>query len=478
MSYRCVKCGNELSDGAKFCPVCGEVQPKREDTEPVKKAKGKIKKIAALLILFLVFGSGSIVFSHQRSLHPMPDLIDMNVQEAVEALGQEGIDDSQIIYADENGDEITKQSEWFVVNQEPSAGSQIDIKSDEVVLTIFDQLTFEADQIQACAGGKLYQAVQTAEEYDYRIDIQADDPKNPITTTSYKNSPERRQKEWVVTQISDINKSQKTVTFIADTEANIAAKEEAERLAKAEAALKQCGGMSVPEALETADEWRFEYTLFNYGKEDCTKSYEALDEEQQDEWLVLKVQEIKREESTVAFIVDTKDNIAAREKDKLKACVKKSVVDAQEIIDKLNYTCDLVNYDGKEYTSNFAALSTKEKAQWVVLAVSGIDTDEKTLTVSMDTKKNIEARRKAAEEKKKKEAEKKKKAAAAAAKAAETGAAATTRSNTSGGGEMVWIPRTGHKYHSNPNCSNMKNPSQVSLSQAISMGYDACKKCY
>ena len=42
----------------------------------------------------------------------------------------------------------------------------------------------------------------------------------------------------------------------------------------------------------------------------------------------------------------------------------------------------------------------------------------------------------------------------------------------------VWIPRTGSKYHSNSSCSNMKNPTQVSLSQAQSSGYEPCKKCY
>lgn len=45
-------------------------------------------------------------------------------------------------------------------------------------------------------------------------------------------------------------------------------------------------------------------------------------------------------------------------------------------------------------------------------------------------------------------------------------------------GVMVWIPKTGSKYHSNPNCSNMKNPSQVTLDQAIAWGYEPCKKCY
>ncbi|MBQ8165173.1 MAG: hypothetical protein IJZ94_05095 [Clostridia bacterium] len=45
-------------------------------------------------------------------------------------------------------------------------------------------------------------------------------------------------------------------------------------------------------------------------------------------------------------------------------------------------------------------------------------------------------------------------------------------------GNMVWIPRTGSKYHSKSNCSNMKNPTQVTQSQAISRGYEPCKKCY
>ena len=45
-------------------------------------------------------------------------------------------------------------------------------------------------------------------------------------------------------------------------------------------------------------------------------------------------------------------------------------------------------------------------------------------------------------------------------------------------GEMVWITTNGKKYHSNPDCSNMKNPRQVTLDEAISSGRDACSKCY
>lgn len=47
-----------------------------------------------------------------------------------------------------------------------------------------------------------------------------------------------------------------------------------------------------------------------------------------------------------------------------------------------------------------------------------------------------------------------------------------------GNTDMVWIPKSGSKYHSRSSCSNMKNPTQVSRSEAISRGYGPCKKCY
>lgn len=42
----------------------------------------------------------------------------------------------------------------------------------------------------------------------------------------------------------------------------------------------------------------------------------------------------------------------------------------------------------------------------------------------------------------------------------------------------VWIPQTGSKYHIRSSCSNMKNPSKVKKSEAISRGYEPCSKCY
>lgn len=45
-------------------------------------------------------------------------------------------------------------------------------------------------------------------------------------------------------------------------------------------------------------------------------------------------------------------------------------------------------------------------------------------------------------------------------------------------GDLVWISGSGKKYHSNPNCSNMKNPWQVTIGEAQAQGRTPCKKCY
>lgn len=46
--------------------------------------------------------------------------------------------------------------------------------------------------------------------------------------------------------------------------------------------------------------------------------------------------------------------------------------------------------------------------------------------------------------------------------------------------QTVYIASSGKgsKYHSNPNCSNMKGTSAVSIDDARALGYTACKKCY
>ena len=52
----------------------------------------------------------------------------------------------------------------------------------------------------------------------------------------------------------------------------------------------------------------------------------------------------------------------------------------------------------------------------------------------------------------------------------------TTRVTTE---RMVWIPtRGGTKYHKTNTCSNMIEPYEVTISEAVRQGFTACKRCY
>ena len=42
---------------------------------------------------------------------------------------------------------------------------------------------------------------------------------------------------------------------------------------------------------------------------------------------------------------------------------------------------------------------------------------------------------------------------------------------------LVWVPRSGSKYHKKSTCSNMKNPIQVTIDAAIECGFTPCSKC-
>lgn len=44
--------------------------------------------------------------------------------------------------------------------------------------------------------------------------------------------------------------------------------------------------------------------------------------------------------------------------------------------------------------------------------------------------------------------------------------------------KMVWVSKSGKKYHSQASCSNMKDPAQISESDAIARGLSPCKHCY
>ena len=44
--------------------------------------------------------------------------------------------------------------------------------------------------------------------------------------------------------------------------------------------------------------------------------------------------------------------------------------------------------------------------------------------------------------------------------------------------EVVWVSGSGTKYHSTPNCSNMKSPRELTIEEAERQNYTPCSKCY
>lgn len=141
---------------------------------------------------------------------------------------------------------------------------------------------------------------------------------------------------------------------------------------------------------------------------------------------------------------------------------------------------------GGEFTYNDGKLSfiASKDGVYKLTVVCG-DIKSNTIKVTVEDKKAIaekkeaEAKKKAEEEAQKKaEEEARLKAEQDAKQKAEEEAKAQAAESQQPQEEMVWVPSSGSKYHSRSSCSGMKNPSEVTLSKAESMGYTPCKRCH
>lgn len=54
----------------------------------------------------------------------------------------------------------------------------------------------------------------------------------------------------------------------------------------------------------------------------------------------------------------------------------------------------------------------------------------------------------------------------------------SVKSDDGNSGTMVWIPKSGSKYHRDPNCSGMNDPTQVTQAEAERRGFEPCKRCW
>ena len=134
--------------------------------------------------------------------------------------------------------------------------------------------------------------------------------------------------------------------------------------------------------------------------------------------------------------------------------------------------------------------SASKEGEYTVSVGSG-NVDSNKLTFSIEDKAAIAKANAEAEAQEQKEAEEKARAEQEASEKAASEQAAAEQAATQAQAEqeaaaqtqqpqeqMVWISQSGSKYHSNSSCSNMKNPTQITISEAQNRGLEPCKKCY
>lgn len=150
-------------------------------------------------------------------------------------------------------------------------------------------------------------------------------------------------------------------------------------------------------------------------------------------------------------------------------------------------------FKASPYSASFDGVSDCDAVLRISLDQEAID---KAAQEKREAEEKAAAEKAAAEETAKKEAEEKAAAEAAAKKEAEEKAAAEARAAEEKAaeeqkareqaqqqekkGSVVYVASSGNgkRYHSNPNCSNMKRVDELSKSEAESRGYTPCKKCY
>ncbi len=159
----------------------------------------------------------------------------------------------------------------------------------------------------------------------------------------------------------------------------------------------------------------------------------------------------------------------------------KDIKDHQLIIKSLKKSGDVtLQYKDNNIKSNAITIQVvDQKALAALEKQKEEEAKEKAEQLAKEKAEKKKAPKKAEEEKQKKASEQKQNTTNTSSKTKSNTTTSTKTTQTHNEtGSMVYIPKTGKKYHSNPNCSNMKNPRQVSITEAKRRHYEPCKKCY
>ena len=422
-----------------------------------KSAKSRKKGLIAGALAFLIAGAGVSTGVNEFSKVEVPDVYGLSANVAERQLETIGYEPDEIIIECDGvltADEI-KHGEYEVISQDPPKGEKTHT-SDTIHLICQDNKKIRIDEMTSCRYEKASDALSLANKYKYKYELNDIDG-NDITA-EYEALDAFDQEKYYVFEQTAFNDNKRIAEYTIDTEENIENKIEKQ--------FKKLKGDSVSEADKLAESFDF------------TVSYQAEDKNTvTNDYVITGFSSVDLTNRTASMKADSKEHI--KEVKLLKKIAKKIPYEGLDekylaktsIGDYDREEDDYDNYDlGEDETAYYW---TSDDGKYDVLEI--ICEDGKVTKVNKlnkevywaSAKPDFSADKDAYDERIAAEA-----AAAAAAEREEEEARQETQ------GVMVWIPRTGSCYHSNQFCSNMKNPSKVTLSEAESWGYRACKRCH
>lgn len=456
--FHCPTCGLVVQIGDATCPHCGTAFNENGEaissqaTDKLRFAFRRKKAAIITAAAILIGGTGISTGVDLATQVTVPDVQGKAAVEALTTLEDAGFDSEDIyFYCDEmmSADEI-KTGEFEVTSQSVEEGSKIH-SDDTITLDCKDLYKERTEAIEALRYENVEDAIETAEQYDYTYSL-ANIGKDKDFEGSYNSLSTAEKSEYYVYDISSLDHDKRETVLTVDSKENI--ESEVDRL------FEKCVDEHVSDAEKIADALDIELECRDYDNK-TTSASSAL--------VVTGVKGFDFNNKQIILNTDTEQHL-----EDLKILPTLTDKIPYEGLDSRYLSNTAVGkYDRVEDDNDDYDLDEGEKAYYWISDDGKYDVlkvvckSDKVTNVKKLNKKvywTAELPDFSAD----KDAYDAQVAAAAAAKEAEE------KANE----QMVWVSGSGSCYHSNPNCSNMKNPWEVPLSQAENMGRRACKKCY
>ena len=424
--------------------------------------KALIAVAAAVLILA---ASGTAVFELTKK--EIPSLKDKDLVSAKETLLSDGFKDKHIIAYDSASKKLGASADerYIIVSQEPEAGKKIHSFEDIKVVCEDSYAKFDED-IEGAVNERYSTGEEIAEENDYSVTLYKEEDGSLTPENGYISDTEKE--DFIVTRVYNIDHKNKTLCFAAVSE-----KDTQEKWTDV---LDDMKNENASEAVDAITDEGYDFELSPVAKDkyadkcDMTTGKDFLvvgpgDIDVQNKTIELKVVSLKQKafekkekkllkklKSKIPYVGLSEDYVNKTKIGKADKYTEKGDNDEKHVYkwrsDDGDYTPLIVTCIGNKVTK----VTKKYKyAFWKNANMPDFSVD----------KDAVDAKR---------------------TKYQKTNDNSTSLDGSSfirgsGSDTMVWVPRTGSKYHSNPNCSGMRNPTQMPLSEAKKY-YGACKKCY